>query len=185
MDTSVNSQPLKLKNKSLMQILHDNLELLLFPVIVETLLIANQKTRIYGIILFILITLLTIILYKIHKYRLYKKIIELTESKEFKYKISLSLLDFHPHPFTFKNYIDVPYLVFCNDFSINKHGVVEISVIYENHSQPDSKVYLDEKYEQDVWIGRYEEIVDLSKNSVLTSKELEAFLNQEENKEKI
>lgn len=184
MDTSVNSQPLKLKNKSLMQILHDNLELLLFPVIVETLLIANQKTRIYGIILFILITLLTIILYKIHKHRLYKKIIELTESKEFKYKISLWLNDFHPS-FSVKHYVEVPYLVFCNDFSINKHGTAQISVIYENHSQPESKVYLDEKYEIDVWKGMYEEIVDLSKNSVLTSKELEAFLNQEENKEKI
>jgi len=181
MDSSVNSQPLKLKNKSLMQILHDNLELLLLPVIVETLLIANQKTRIYGIILFILITLLTIILYKIHKYRLYKKIIELTESKEFKYKISLRLNDFHPY-FSVKNYVEVPYIVFCNDFSINKHGAAQISVIYENHSQPESKVYLDEKYEIDVWKGFYEEIVDLKTNTVLTSKELEAFLNQEEKK---
>mgnify|MGYP003443206211 CR=1 FL=1 len=42
----------------------------------------NQKTRIYGITLFFLITLLTIILYKIHKHRLYKKIIELTASFE-------------------------------------------------------------------------------------------------------
>ena len=176
MDSSVNSQPLKLKNKSLMQILHDNLELLLLPVIVETLLIANQKTRIYGIILFILITLLTIILYKIHKYRLYKKIIELTESKEFKYKISLRLNE--PHVSFFKNYVEVPYLVFCNDFSINKHGAVEISVLYENHSQPDSKVYLDEKYEMDVWEGLYDEIVDLKTNTVLTSKELKSFLNQ-------
>lgn len=32
-------------------------------------------------------------------------------------------------------------------------------------------------YEQDVWIGRYEEIVDLKTNTVLTSKELKAFLN--------
>ena len=181
MDSSVNSQPLKLKNKSLMQILSDNLELLLLPVIVETLLIANQKTRIYGIILFILITLLTIILYKIHKYRLYKKIIELTESKEFKYKISLRLNDFHPY-LSVKNYVEVPYIVFCNDFSINKHGAAQISVIYENHSQPESKVYLDEKYEIDVWKGFYEEIVDLKTNTVLTSKELEAFLNQEEKK---
>ena len=173
------SSPLKLKNKSLMQILFDNLELLLFPVIVETLLIANQKTRIYGIILFILITLLTIILYKIHKYRLYKKIIELTESKEFKYKISLRLNDFHPC-FSCKNYVEVPYIVFCNDFSINKHGAAQISVIYENHSQPESKVYLDEKYEIDVWKGLYEEIVDLKTNTVLTSKELEGFLSQEE-----
>ena len=179
------SRPLKLKNKSLRQILSDNLDLLLFPVIVEILLFANQKTRIYGIILFFLITLLTTILYKIHKNRLFKKIIELTESKEFKYKISLRLNDFHPHPFSFKNYVEVPYLVFCNDFSINKHGTAQISVIYENHSQPESKVYLDEKYEIDVWKGMYEEIVDLNKNSVLTSKELEAFLNQEENKEKI
>lgn len=177
------SRPLKLKNKSLMQILHDNLELLLFPVIVETLLIGYQKTRIYGIILFILITLLTIILYKIHKYRLYKKIIELTESKKFKYKISLRLNDFHPY-FSCKNYVEVPYLVFCNDFSINKHGAAQISVIYENHSQPESKVYLDEKYEIDVWKGMYEEIVDLKTNTVLTSKELEAFLNQEENRGK-
>lgn len=184
MDSSVISQPLKLKNKSLMQMLSDNLDSLIFPVIIEILLIANQKTRIYGITLFILITSLTIILYKIHKYRLYKKIIKLTESKEFKYKISLWLYDFHPY-FYSKNYVLVPYLVFCNDFSINKHGVAQISVLYENHSQPDSKVYLDEKYEQDVWKGLYEEIVDLSKNSVLTSKELEAFLNQEENKEKI
>lgn len=130
MDSSVISQPLKLKNKSLMQILNDNLELLLFPVIAETLLIGFQKTRIYGIILFILITLLTIILYKIHKYRLYKKIIELTESKEFKYKISLRLNDLHPY-------------FFCVD----------------------------------VWKGMYEEIVDLKTNTVLTSKELKAFLN--------
>lgn len=184
MDSSVISQPLKLKNKSLMQILNDNLELLLFPVIVETLLIGFQKTRIYGIILFFLITLLTIILYKFHKYRLYKKIIELTESKEFKYKISLRLIDFHPS-FSCKNYIEVPYLVFCNDFFINKHGAAQISVIYENHSQPESKVYLDEKYEIDVWKGMYEEIVDLKTNTVLTSKELEAFLNQEENRGEI
>jgi len=33
--------------------------------------------------------------------------------------------------------------------------------------------------------GAYEKIVDLKKNTVLTSKELEAFLNQEENREKI
>lgn len=171
------SRPLKFKNKNLIQIFFDNFYFLLFPLIIEIFLLVTPKTRIYGITLFFLITLLTIILYKIHKHRLYKKIIELTESKEFKYKISLSLHDFHPHPFIFKNYIDVPYLVFCNDFSINKHGVVEISVIYENHSQPDSKVYLDEKYEQDVWIGRYEEIVDLKTNTVLTSKELKAFLN--------
>ena len=184
MDSSVNSQPLKLKNKSLMQILHDNLELLLLPLIIEIYLCVNQKTRIYGITLFFLITLLTIILYKIHKHRLYKKITELTESKEFKYKISLVLQDFHPC-FTCKTYVEVPYLVFCNDFSINKHGAAQISVIYENHSQPESKVYLDEKYEIDVWKGLYEEIVDLKTNTVLTSKELEAFLNQEENREKI
>lgn len=179
------SGPLKLKNKSLMQILNDNLDLFLLPLIIEIYLCVNQKTRIYGITLFCLITLLTIILYKIHKHRLYKKIIELTESKEFKYKISLNLYDFHPHPFISRNYIYVPYLVFCNDFSINKHGAVEISVLYENHSQPDSKVYLDEKYEIDVWKGMYEEIVDLKTNTVLTSKELEAFLSQEENREKI
>ena len=76
------TRPIKLKNKSLMQILNDNLFLLLFPVVIEIYLFVNQKTRIYGIILFFLITLLTIILYKFHKYRLYKKIIELTESKE-------------------------------------------------------------------------------------------------------
>ena len=178
------SRPLKLKNKSLMQILSDNLDILLFPVIIEIYFFVNQKTRIYGIILFFLITLLTIILYKIHKYRLYKKIIELTESKEFKYKISLRLYDFHPY-FGFKNYVEVPYLVFCNDFSINKHGAVEISVLYENHSQPESNVYLDEKYEIDVWKGLYEEIVDLKTNNVLTSKELKSFLKQEENREKI
>lgn len=179
------SRPLKLKNKNLAQIFFDNFYFLLFPLIIEIYLLVNQKTRIYGITLFFLITLLTIILYKIHKHRLYKKIIELTESKEFKYKISLNLYDFHPHPFISRNYVDVPYLVFCNDFSINKHGAVEISVLYENHSQPDSKVYLDEKYEIDVWKGMYEEIVDLKTNTVLTSKELEAFLNQEENREKI
>ena len=178
------SRPLKLKNKSLTQILFDNLQLLFFLVIIEIYPFMTQKTRIYGIILFFLITLLTIILYKIHKHRLYKKIIELTESKEFKYKISLRLNDLHPY-FFHEIYVEVPYLVFCNDFSINKHGAAQISVIYENHSQPESKVYLDEKYEIDVWKGMYEEIVDLSKNSVLTSKELEAFLNQEENKEKI
>lgn len=176
------SRPLKLKNKSLMQILNDNLDLLLLPLIIEIYLCVYQKTRIYGITLFFLITLLTIILYKIHKHRLYKKIIELTESKEFKYKISLILQDFHPY-FTCKNYVEVPYIVFCNDFSINKHGVVQISVLYENHSEPESKVYLDEKYEIDVWEGMYEEIVDLKTNTVLTSKELEAFLNQEENEE--
>ena len=132
-------------------------------------------SRIYGIILFFLITLLTIILYKFHKYRLYKKIIELTESKEFKYKISLRLSDLHPY-FFWDIYVDVPYLVFCNDFSINKHGAAQISVLYENHSEPESKVYLDEKYEIDVWEGKYEEIVDLETNNVLTSKELESFL---------
>lgn len=177
------SRPLKLKNKNLTQIFFDNFYFLLFPLIIEIYLLVNQKTRIYGITLFFLITLLTIILYKIHKHRLYKKIIELTESKEFKYKISLWLNDFHPS-FGVKHYVEVPYLVFCNDFSINKHGAVEIFVLYENHSQPDSKVYLDEKYE-DVWKGMYEEIVDLKTNTVLTSKELEAFLNQEENREKI
>lgn len=185
MDSSVISQPLKLKNKSLVQILFDNFDLLLFPVIIEIYLLVNQKTRIYGIILFFLITLLTIILYKIHKHRLYKKIIKLTESKDFKYKISIRLYDFQPHPFIFKNYVEVPYIVFCNDFSITKHGAAQISVIYENHSQPESKVYLDEKYEIDVWKGMYEEIVDLKTNTVLTSKELEAFLNQEKNRGEI
>lgn len=184
MDSSVIPQPLKLKNKSLMQTLSDDLDLLLCPVIIEIYLCVNQKTRIYGIILFFLITLLTIILYKIHKHRLYKKIIELTESKEFKYKISLRLNDFHPY-FGCKKYVEVPYLVFCNDFSIDKQGAVEISVIYENHSQPESKVYFDEKYVIDIWKGMYEEIVDLKTNTVLTSKELEAFLTQEENREKI
>ena len=173
------SKPLKLKNKNLTQIFFDNLDLLLLPLIIEIYLCVNQKTRIYGIILFFLITLLTIILYKFHKHRLYKKIIELTESKEFKYKISLRLNDFHPF-FSCKNYVEVPYIVFCNDFSINKHGVVQISVLYENHSEPESKVYLDEKYEIDVWEGKYEEIVDLETNNVLTSKELEGFLSQEE-----
>ena len=179
------SRPLKFKNKNLIQILTNNLDVLFLPLLIEIYLCFNQKTRIYGITLFFLITLLTIILYKIHKHRLYKKIIELTESKEFKYKISLRLHDFNPQPFSFKEYISVPYLVFCNDFSINKHGVVEISVLYENHSEPESKVYLDEKYVQDIWIGMYEEIVELKTNTVLTSKELEAFLNQEENREKI
>ncbi len=176
-------KPIKLKNKNLTQIFFDNFYLLLLPLIIEIYLCVNQKTRIYGITLFFLITLLTIILYKIHKHRLYKKIIELTESKEFKYKISLSLYDFHPHPFIFNNYVEVPYIVFCNDFSINKHGAVQISVLHENHSEPESKVYLDEKYEIDVWKGMYEEIVDLETNNILTSKELEAFLNQEENEE--
>ena len=82
------SRPLKLKNKNFKQIIFENLVLLLLPLIIEIYLIVNQKTRIYGITLFFLITLLTIILYKIHKHRLYKKIIELTESKEFKYKIN-------------------------------------------------------------------------------------------------
>ena len=173
------SRPLKLKNKNLIQILNDNLDLLLLPLIIEIYLCVNQKTRIYGITLFFLITLLTIILYKIHKHSLYKKIIELTESKEFKYKISLRLNDFHPS-FSCKNYVEVPYIVFCNDFSINKHGIVQITVLYENHSEPESKVYLDEKYEIDVWNGMYEEIVDLKTNTVLTSKELEGFLSQEE-----
>lgn len=170
------NQPLKLKNKNLIKILFDNFGSLLLPLIIEIYLFVNQKTRIYGITLFFLITLLTIILYKIHKHRLYKKIIELTESKEFKYKISLRLNE--PHVSFFKNYVEVPYLVFCNDFSINKHGSVKISVLYENHSQPDSKVYLDEKYEMDVWEGLYDEIVDLKTNTVLTSKELKSFLNQ-------
>lgn len=174
------SRPVKLKNKNLTQIFFDNFYFLLFPLIIEIYLLVNQKTRIYGITLFFLITLLIIILYKIHKHRLYKKIIELTESKEFKYKISLRLYDFHPHPYIYNNHVDVPYLVFCNDFSINKHGAVEISVLYENHSQPESKVYLDEKYEIDVWKGLYEEIVDLKTNTVLTSKELKSFLKQEE-----
>lgn len=169
------TRPIKLKNKSLMQILNDNLFLLLFPVVIEIYLFVNQKTRIYGIILFFLITLLTIILYKFHKYRLYKKIIELTESKEFKYKISLRLSDLHPY-FFWDIYVDVPYLVFCNDFSINKHGAAQISVLYENHSEPESKVYLDEKFVLDSWIGMYDEIVDLKRNTFLTSKELEAFL---------
>ena len=175
----MSKKTIKLKNKNLIQILNDNLDLLLLPLIIEIYLCVNQKTRIYGIILFFLITLLTIILYKFHKHRLYKKIIELTESKEFKYKISLRLNDFHPF-FSCKNYVEVPYIVFCNDFSINKHGVVQISVLYENHSEPESKVYLDEKYEIDVWEGKYEEIVDLETNNVLTSKELEGFLSQEE-----
>lgn len=117
------SRPLKFKNKNLTQIFFDNFYFLLFPLFIEIYLLVNPKTRIYGITLFFLITLLTIILYKIHKHRLYKKIIELTESKEFKYKISLSLYDFHPHPFIFKNYVDVPYLVFCNDKTIK---IIEI-----------------------------------------------------------
>jgi len=33
--------------------------------------------------------------------------------------------------------------------------------------------------------GAYEKIVDLETNNILTSKELEAFLNQEENRGKI
>lgn len=98
-------KPIKLKNKNLTQIFFDNLDLLLLPLFIEIYLCVNQKTRIYGITLFFLITLLTIILYKIHKHRLYKKIIELTESKEFKYKISLKLLDFHPF-FSCKNYVE-------------------------------------------------------------------------------
>lgn len=178
------TRPIKLKNKSLIQIFRDNLELLLLPLIIEIYLCVNQKTRIYGITLFFLITLLTIILYKIHKHRLYKKITELTESKEFKYKISLVLKDFHPYFFAYENYFEVPYLVFCNDFSINEYGVVKISVPYENHSDPESKVYLDEKYIQDIWIGMYDEIVDLKRNTFLKSKELEAFLKPKENSEK-
>lgn len=177
------TRPIKLKNKSLIQIFHDNLEVLLLPLIIEIYLCVNQKTRIYGITLFFLITLLTIILYKIHKHRLYKKITELTESKEFKYKISLVLQDSHPC-FTCKTYVEVPYLVFCNDFSINKHGAVQISVLCENHSEPESKVYLDEKFVLDSWIGMYDEIVDLKRNTFLTSKELEAFLKPKENSEK-
>ena len=176
-------KPLKLKNKSLMQILSNNLEMVLVLLIPEMILFTNQKTRIYGIILFFLITLLTIILYKIHKNRLYKKIIELTDSKEFKYKISLILNDFQQY-FLSQIYVEVPYLVFCNDFSINEYGVVKIPVIHENHSDPESKVYLDEKYVQDIWIGMYDEIVDLKTNTVLTSKELVAFLNPKEKSEK-
>ena len=157
--------------------------MVLVLLIPEMILFINQKTRIYGIILFFLITLLTIILYKIHKNRLYKKIIELTDSKEFKYKISLILNDYHPY-FLSSVAVEVPYLVFCNDFSINEYGVVKIPVIHENHSEPESKVYLDEKYVQDIWIGLYDEIVDLKTNTFLTSKELEAFLNPKEKREK-
>ena len=174
--------PLKLKNKNLKQILTDNLDMLILPFVIEVCLFAYPKTRIYGIILFFLIIVSTIILYKNHKKKLNKKINELINSKEFKYKIYLKLNE--PTKTSLK-FIDVPYIVFCHNFKIDEYGYVKISDIYEKHSNPEDKVYLNVKYEQGVLRGAYEKIVDLKKNTVLTSKELEAFLNQEENREKI
>lgn len=179
------SRPLKLKNKSLMQILSDNFDMLILPFVIEVCLFAYPKTRIYGIILFFLIIVSTIILYKNHKKKLNKKINELINSKEFKYKISLTQTkEMQGFPFLYK-IIDDPYIVFCHNFTVDKYGFCKIPVIYEKYSEPEDKVYLAIKRVVDVFEGKYEEIVDLKTNTVLTSKELEAILNQEENREKI
>ena len=183
------SRPLKLKNKNLKQILTDNFDMLILPsFVIEVCLFAYSKTRIYGIygiILFFLIIVSTIILYKNHKKKLNKKINELINSKEFKYKISLTQTkEMQGFLFLYK-IIDDPYIVFCHNFTVDKYGFCKIPVIYEKYSEPEDKVYLAIKRVVDVFEGKYEKIVDLKTNTVLTSKELEAFLNQEENREKI
>lgn len=169
-------RPLKLKNKNLKQILTDNLDMLILPFVIEVCIFAYPKTRIYGIILFFLIIVSTIILYKNHKKKLNKKINELINSKEFKYKIYLKLNEPTKTCFTSLKFIDVPYIVFCHNFKIDEYGYVKISDIYEKHSNPEDKVYLNVKYEQGDLRGAYEKIVDLETNNILTSKELESFL---------
>ena len=183
------SRPLKLKNKNLKQILTDNFDMLILPsFVIEVCLFAYPKTRIYGIygiILFFLIIVSTIILYKNHKKKLNKKINELINSKEFKYKISLTQTKKMQGFLFLYKIIDEPYIVFCHNFTVDKYGFCKIPVIYEKYSEPKDKVYLAIKRVVDVFEGKYEKIVDLKTNTVLTSKELEAFLNQEENREKI
>ena len=61
-------------------------------------------------------------------------------------------------------------------FATTPNPYVKISDIYEKHSNPEDKVYLNVKYEQDDLRGAYEKIVDLETNNILTSKELESFL---------
>lgn len=174
-------RPLKFKNKNLKQTLTDNLDMLFLPLVIDYCLFCVQSTRIYGILFFFVFILLTVVLFKQHKNRLNKEINNIIEQKGFKYKISCKLKEFRGGGI----YIDSSYLVFCNNFSVDKYSFVKIPVIYEKRSNSEDKVYLDINCELEVWEGKYEEIVDLETNNILTSKELKAFLNQEENREKI